>query len=291
MADLDLCDERAEELNMLEYGYPEEMTRHVNNPYAATLELLVKRTPPLPITFAPEHAVERLDYLPHLRLDIELPAAYPAEIPPTVRLSTSPPWLPEDILATLKDEVQSLWEEEGGMMMLGTYVMSLQERAETAFGLQELMLSSSMRQEMVDHHRRMKKQLFDKKKFDCGVCLEPKKGSACYRMARCAHVFCISCLQDYYNSCITEGQVNNVKCMSTDCGNTGSKGKKKERLLSPKELLQIPISLEQVERYAKIKRKKKIESDPSIVFCPRTWCQGAMRTDKYPILADVSQVR
>jgi E3 ubiquitin-protein ligase RNF14 len=79
--------------------------------------------------------------------------------------------------------------------------------------------------------------------------------------------------------------------MSTDCGKAGgSKGKKKERLLSPKELLQIPIARDQVERYAKIKRKKKIESDPSIIFCPRTWCQGAMRTYKYPKITDVSQM-
>jgi E3 ubiquitin-protein ligase RNF14 len=191
----------------------------------------------------------------------------------------------------LKDEVQSLWEEEGGMIMVGIYVTSLQEKAENAFGLEELTLPSSMRKELVDLNQRMKKKLFDKETFDCGVCLEPKKGSACYRMARCPHVFCVSCLQDYYNSCITEGEVNNVKCMSTDCGKTGSKGKKKERLLSPKELLAIPIARDQVERYAKLKRKKKIESDPSIIFCPRTWCQGAMRTDKYPKITDVSQVR
>ena len=75
--------------------------------------------------------------------------------------------------------------------------------------------------------------------------------------------------------------------MSTECG---SSGKKKDRLLSPKELLQIPIARDQVERYAKIKRKKKIESDPSIVFCPRTWCQGAMRTTKYPKITDVTQM-
>jgi E3 ubiquitin-protein ligase RNF14 len=106
-------------------------------------------------------------------------------------------------------------------------------------------------------------------------------------MARCSHVFCINCLQDYYNNCIKEGDVNNVKCMSTECGGSG---KKKDRLLSPKELLSIPIARDQVERYAKIKRKKKIESDPNIVFCPRTWCQGAMRTDKYPKITDVTQM-
>jgi E3 ubiquitin-protein ligase RNF14 len=290
MADGDLYDERADELNMLEYGYPEEMIRH-DNPYAATLELLVVPSQPLSITFEPDQDVERLRYLPPLRLEIELPATYPAGTPPTIGLSTSPSWLPEATQATLKDEVQSLWEEEGGMIMVGIYVTSLQEKAENAFGLEELTLPSSMRKELVDLNQRMKKKLFDKETFDCGVCLEPKKGSACYRMARCPHVFCVSCLQDYYNSCITEGEVNNVKCMSTDCGKTGSKGKKKERLLSPKELLAIPIARDQVERYAKLKRKKKIESDPSIIFCPRTWCQGAMRTDKYPKITDVSQVR
>jgi E3 ubiquitin-protein ligase RNF14 len=60
--------------------------------------------------------------------------------------------------------------------------------------------------------------------------------------------------------------------------------------LSPKELLQIPLARETVERYAKIKRKKKIESDPTIIYCPRSWCQGAMRTNKYPKITDVTQM-
>jgi E3 ubiquitin-protein ligase RNF14 len=119
---------------------------------------------------------------------------------PTIRLSSS--WLPEAIQATLADEARILWEEYEGMAILFTYISSLQERAETAFGLEELTLPSSMRQELVVYSQRMKKVLFDKETFDCEVCLEPKKGSACYKMARCGHVFCVSCLQDYYNSCI-----------------------------------------------------------------------------------------
>jgi E3 ubiquitin-protein ligase RNF14 len=288
MIDVELDDERAEELTTLESIYP-ELVRHVDNPYAATLEILVAPSIPLPITFEPGQDVERLAYLPPLRLEIELPAAYPAEAPPKLRLSAS--WLPKSIQATLTGEARSLWEEYDGMPILFTYVSSIQEKTEAAFGLEELTLPACMRKELVNYSRRMKKELFDKETFDCGVCLEPKKGSACYRMARCSHVFCVSCLQDYYNSCITEGEVNNIKCMSTDCGKlAGRKSKKKERLLSPKELLQIPIARDQVERYAKIKRKKKIESDPSIVFCPRTWCQGAMRTDKYPKITDVGQM-
>ncbi|KAL6154095.1 hypothetical protein ACJQWK_01597 [Exserohilum turcicum] len=286
MAESSLYDERAEELTTLQSIYP-ELVVDDSNPYRATLDLLVAPSKPVPVTFEPSQHVERLAYLPPLRLDILLPDGYPAQAPPIVKPSTSPRWLPGNLEATLSNQAQSLWHEYGGGMILFAYISSLQEQAETAFGLHELTLSSSMHQDLVDYARRMKKDLFDKETFDCEVCLEPKKGSACYRMARCSHVFCIACLQDYYNNCIKEGDINNVKCMSTECG---SSGKKKDRLLSPRELLQIPISSAQVERYAKIKRKKKIESDPTIIFCPRTWCQGAMRTDKYPKITDVSQM-
>ncbi|EUC45692.1 hypothetical protein COCMIDRAFT_94838 [Bipolaris oryzae ATCC 44560] len=286
MAEATSYNERAEELATLQSIYPELVIQE-NNPYQATLQLLIAPTKPIPTTFEPSQHVERLAYLPPLRLDISLPEGYPAQVPPVVKPSTSPSWLPGNIQAALSAEAQSLWHDYGGDTVLFAYISSLQEQAETAFGLQGLTLPASIQKHMVDYARHMKKELFDKETFDCQVCLEPKKGSACYRMARCSHVFCIACLQDYYNNCINEGHVHNVKCMSTECG---SSAKKKDRLLSPKELLQIPISRSQVERYAKLKRKKKIESDPTIVFCPRSWCQGAMRTDKYPKITDVGQM-
>lgn len=282
-------DERAEELDTLQSIYP-ELVLDPNNPYVARLELLVAPTKPLPVIFEPEHDVQRLAYLPPLCLEVVLPAEYPTDAPLTIKLATSPSWLPETIKTKLENEARSIWEEYGGGSILFAYISSLQEQAENAFDLEEITLPSDLKAELLAFSRRMKKELFDKETFDCEVCLEPKKGSSCYRMERCSHVFCIGCLQDYYNNCIKEGDVNNVKCMSTECGKTGSKGKKKDRLLSPKELLQIPISRDQIERYANIKRKKKIESDPSIIFCPRSWCQGAMRTDKYPKIIDVAQM-
>lgn len=282
-------DERTEELDTLQSIYP-EIILDPNNPYAATLELLVAPTKPLPVTFEPENTVERIAYLPPLRLEILLPPNYPADAPPIIKPTTSPAWLPQDVRTKVANEAKSIWDEYGGGSVLFACISSIQEQAETAFGQEDLRLPTTLRSELLEYSRRMKKELFDKETFDCEVCLEPKKGSACYRMERCSHVFCIGCLQDYYTNCIKEGDVNNVKCMSTECGKTGSNGKKKDRLLSPKELLQIPMSLEQVERYAKMKRKKKIESDPTIIFCPRSWCQGAMRTDKYPKITDVTQM-
>ena len=285
----ELDDERAEELNTLQSIYP-ELVIDAHNQYCATLDLLVAPSKPLPVTFEPEQDIQRLSYLPCLHLDIILPATYPAETSPSISLSTTPPWLPSDVSQRLTDEAKSLWEEYGGGTILFSYISSLQEQTETAFGLEELTLHSDMRQELVAYSKKMKRELFDKETFDCEVCLEPKKGSACYRMERCSHVFCVACLQDYYNNCIKEGDVNNVKCMSTECGKSGGSKRKKDRLLSPKELLQIPLARETVERFATIKRKKKIESDPTIIYCPRSWCQGAMRTNKYPKITDVTQM-
>lgn len=289
MADMHVEDERAEELDSIESIFP-ELVRNGNKPYTATLELRVAPLRPLTVTFDPDQHVERLAHLPPLRLDIDLPVNYPAEIPPIVTLSTSPSWLPKDTQAALTADAKLQWDDCGGMVMLYSYIVHIQDLSETAFGLDELQLPSTMRRELVNFNRQMKKELFEQETFDCEVCLEPKKGSACYRMTRCSHVFCVTCLQDYYNSCITEGNIHSVKCMSTECSVSSRKGKKKERMLSPKELLQIPIPREQVDRYAKMKRKKKMESDPSIVFCPRTWCQGAMRTEKYPMITDISQM-
>ncbi|KAF2250694.1 RWD-domain-containing protein [Trematosphaeria pertusa] len=287
MADIDLGDERAEELSTLQSIYP-ELTLHASDPFTAHIDLLVAPISTLPVIFEPDRDVRRLAYLPPLHVEITLPAEYPAAAPPAVKLSTTRSWLPTATLEALSKEARSLWAEYGGGPVLYAYVSYLQEAAETAFGLSELTLASGMKADLLAYSKQMKRELFDKETFDCGVCLEPKKGSACYRMERCNHVFCVACLQDYYANCIQEGDVDNVKCMSTECG-TKKANRKKDRL-SPKELLQIPLALETVQRYAKIKRKKKIEADPTIIFCPRSWCQGAMRTKKYPKITDVREM-
>lgn len=288
MDEVDADDERAEELSTLQSIYP-ELDHDASDPYTASLSVPIIPTKPLATTFDQETTVHNLDCLPSLDLTIILPPEYPANAPPIVQVSTSPLWLPQEIMNNLTSEARSIWEEYGGGTILFSYITSLQDQAEAAFGLdQPVQLPLSLKEVLLRYSNRMKKDLFDKETFDCEVCLEPKKGSVCYRLERCGHVFCVACLQDYYNSSITEGNVNMVKCMSTECSSKDKR--KKERLISPKELLRIPISRDQVERYAKIKRKKKIESDTSIVFCPRTWCQGAMKTTKYPRPGDVGEI-
>ena len=53
--------------------------------------------------------------------------------------------------------------------------------------------------------------------------------------------------------------------------------------LEPSELLGIPLQQDTVQRYIKLKRKKRLESDKTTVYCPRQWCQGPARTSKSEI--------
>lgn len=109
-------------------------------------------------------------------------------------------------------------------------------------------------------------------------------------MKRCSHVFCRDCLQDVYQNAIKEGDVSQVKCLEPGCaaerkGPDGMKRKRKaERTVHPGELLDMGVHQEMVRRYLEMRRKKKLEADKSTVYCPRSWCQGPAKTERYPAI-------
>lgn len=326
MADCESAeDDRSIELSSIAAIYP-EITIDPAFPFKATLEIPVALPSPAHVCFqqpldvglsaalTPPTSVDgskadldppaarevhNLSHLPPLGLEIELPHGYPSEKPPTVRLSIHPPWLSASVLAKLSDDCKRLWEDCGKDMVVFTYIDHLQQLAETAFGIQdtpggEVSLSRDLKIALLDFNSKADREKFEKETFECGVCLEPKKGVNCHRLLRCSHVFCIPCLQDFYNTCITEGDVDSVKCLAPDCEQTATpkpplasggqtpRRKKRDRALGPSELLQIPLAPETVQRYVFLKRKKKIEADKTTVYCPRQWCQGAARSKRHP---------
>jgi len=316
-------DERREELSSIASIFP-ELVLDPQDPYSATLELPVTPIDPLRIFFKPptdgalltpptsteqdqddlgvKPQVQQcpqldshdLSHLPPLTLQVSLPEGYPATQPPNVTVTVSPPWLSQPVLKRLSEDSVRLWEEVGKDLVLFTYIVQVQEEAENAFGLAgtDLQLSSDLKLALLDFDLKTKREHFDKGTFDCGICLEPKKGVNCHRLTLCGHVFCVTCLQDFYKSCITEGDVNNVKCLSPTCGKDNpaeaeengrpTKRRKQDRTLNPSELLQIPIDQELVQRFVRLKRKKRLEANKNTIYCPRQWCQGAARNKKHP---------
>lgn len=308
-------DERVEELGSLTAIFP-ELSIDPAKPFTASLELPITPTTPLLARFLPTVAVEnetyagvatngaaierdvRLTQLPPITLHIDLPEPYPNDEPPKVQLTTQHDWLPKEKLAELEAEVANLWEEYGHCQILFSYIDSLQQAAERGFDFHHsaegcLVLPAGQESTLVAFAVKKEQETFNKGTFDCGICLEPKKGSACYRMNRCGHVFCRQCLQDFYHDAIKEGNIIGVECLDPDCGALDADGRrmrvKKHRLVHPRELLAMGIEESMVRRYVEMKRKKKLESDKTTVYCPRTWCNHPAKSDKYPpIPADLS---
>jgi len=238
----------------------------------------------------PGNDLNYLSHLPPLHLKIVLPDGYPAICPPTFDLSTSPSWLSDEVFDRLRADGERLWEEFGHDQVVFAFIDHLQQAAENAFGVlsdttKNLEISQDHKIALLDYNIKAERAAFEKETFDCGICLDPKKGSACHRMIECGHVFCVQCLQDFYTNAITEGDLATVRCLAPNCAKERDEASQKRRKrkvhISPSELLQIPLGQDLVKRYVTLKHKVELESDKNTVWCPRKWCQGAARSKKH----------
>lgn len=307
-------DARAVELSSITAIYHEELKLDDKDPYSFTIELPLSLSRPLTVKFpaaaealppasgqddvvplaVPQVDSQQLLNLPSLQIYVTLPEGYPEEKPPVVKISTSPAWLPAHIVKKLEGRVEELWEDMGRDQVIFTYVDDVQQSVDDVFGLVDqestLEVGPEHKIAILDYDLEAKKRAFQKSTFDCGICLDPKKGSACHKMLDCGHVFCVQCLQDFYNNAITEGDIVTVQCLEPGCASerekaarqaTPGKTRKFKAFISPSELLQIPIEQDMVKRYVALKHKAELESDKNTVYCPRPWCQGAARSKKH----------
>ncbi|KAK3311748.1 RING finger protein [Apodospora peruviana] len=292
---LDDSDEpRDVELSSLSAIYPEIQQVHPDDRYTIVLDIPVTPSKAVVVSFPatqeasadPEQRLphQELAHLPPVHLEIAFGHDYPAEKPPKIAISTTPPWLPAETIKKLEDDGPRLWEEMGRDIVGFTYIDHVQQAAEDVFGLVDktgaLEVDPQHKIAILDYDIQARRAAFERETFDCGVCLDPKKGSACHKMMDCGHVFCIDCLQDCYNKAIQEGDLAAVRCLEPNCAKAreksaarlpGEKKKKVRTRISPSELLQIPLDQEVVKRYVTLRYKTELESDKNTIYCPRPW--------------------
>lgn len=110
-------------------------------------------------------------------------------------------------------------------------------------------------------------------------------------MLDCGHIFCLECLQAFYNDAIQEGSISSVRCLAPNCAKTrsaatvpvqsGSKPRNHKVFISPSELLQIGLEEDTVKRFVSLKYKTELETDKNTVYCPRPACNGAARSKRH----------
>ncbi|KAK1538506.1 RWD domain-containing protein [Colletotrichum paranaense] len=308
--DDDSDDPRQDELSSLQAIFPEiELDDH--RPFCFTIELPVHPAKPVTVTFPaasnaddtvaaqvpgvePRVDSHELSHLPAVVIRMGLPKGYPSDKPPSVSISTSPPWLSEDVTKKLENDGPRLWEEMGRDMIVFSYIDQIQQAADDVFGMVDgagaLEIDPLHKIAILDYDIEATRAAFEKETFDCGVCLDPKKGSMCHKMLDCGHIFCTQCLQEFYSNAITEGDLATVRCLAPNCSKEraeaargSGKGKKRKvkTSISPSELLQMGLPHDMVTRYVTLKYKNELESDKNTIYCPRSWCQGAARSKKH----------
>lgn len=192
-------DERQVELDCIAAIYP-EIQFDSENPFSASIELLVNPTNPVKVVFptssdghlitpppsahsgqeneqaqAKNTESHNLAYLPSLQLRITLPEGYPEEQPAQFELSTTPAWLGRAYLDKLQRNGVSMWEDSEHSSVVYGYIDFLQQEAENAFGFAEsgkiLEISQDFKISLLDYDIKATQAAFAKETFDCGVCL------------------------------------------------------------------------------------------------------------------------
>lgn len=102
----------------------------------------------------------------------------------------------------------------------------------------------------------MQDSKFSEASYACEICLTSIKGARCIRLS-CAHVFCRSCLEDFWKLCIMEGDVGRVGCPDPQCV-------KQAKEASEEEIRRV-VSEEEVQRWKWLRQKRLFEKGDSFV--------------------------
>ncbi len=130
----------------------------------------------------------------------------------------------------------------------------------------------------------MKQSRFSQTAYHCEICMSSIKGARCILLS-CSHVFCRSCLEDFWRLSITEGDIGRVGCPDVNCVKEGREAKEEE--------VRRAITEEELRRWKWLRQKRLFDrgkpsevtalfqqkldlgiADPSIVHCPLSFCQA-----------------
>ncbi|KAH8100545.1 RWD-domain-containing protein [Cristinia sonorae] len=275
---------QSEEWEVLASIYPDYVS---NNTSRGVLKLEIPIEFPEPcivtsldedITPAPNTFLPRLSILPPLLLDIILPPAYPMHAPPQIlSIHATHSWLPPKYTMDLRKYMVEMWNVGEGVLYSWvewirggefldvlelTSLVGRDRHVRIPYPEFKILLPFLMAYEDSTQMAR-----FSQNAYNCQVCLTSIKGARCFLLS-CSHVFCRSCIEDFWRLCVTEGTIDRVGCPDPDCV--------KEKREANEEEIRRVFTEEEIRRWKWLRQKRMLERDPGMVHCPMTVCQTAI---------------
>jgi len=295
-ADMEKCAlMREEEWQVLEAIYPEYLLKLQSDEEEVvklTVPVELGEGQPKEVTLydpdAPDNdstppATISLLTLPPILLSLRLPHGYPVYNPPVITtIQAALPWITKQHLDRLQCVLVDLWEEQNEIQGEGRGILyDWIEMLRSAAFLENLGFvrggtlsiahtnAAALSSRLVNFDKKVRAVKFSQNAYTCEICLSSVKGVKCI-LLRCEHVFCRGCLFDFWQLCVTEGDVGRVGCPDPKCVKDGN--------LADEEDVRIVLQSElQVQRWKLLKAKKEIEKDPTIVHCLMAFCQAPIK--------------
>jgi len=101
---------------------------------------------------------------------------------------------------------------ESGQTQSDSKVQELDQRA-----VQEVDPHTDILTQLLDFNEAQKQKVFDSKVFHCGICFSENLGSNSLLFKECQHVYCKTCLKEYFQIQIRDGKVQSLTCPEPEC--------------------------------------------------------------------------
>src|SRR2546423_10086303 len=130
---------------------------------------------------------EQVRFLPGITLTFAASEKYPESEPPAIALECC--WLSTQKLRQVEDDARQIWETSKELCLYNI-IDEITEWAKNIFGLEMLHLSQTAFEDAISFAQKEEERRFAGGAYFCGVCLEDRKGTECFKLSRCGHIFC-----------------------------------------------------------------------------------------------------
>ncbi|KAG2363547.1 hypothetical protein BDR07DRAFT_1356194 [Suillus spraguei] len=264
-----------EEWEVLKSIYPDVCISNNAGPFGRTikLEIPVELSPARSVTIvssaspqSQSHATRPLTALPPFLVALILPPNYPLRASPCITsLTCTHGWYSS---SDLEMQLAGMWTHDSqGVLYAWVAFIS---RAEFFESRDITLIKPSpltLLPLLESYNTHAQDTAFAETSFPCAICLSARKGRDCIRLG-CTHIFCHSCLSDFWGLCIREGDIGRVGCPDPACVKTGHEA-------GEEDIARVVVE-EEVKRWKWLRGKRALERDPGMVHCPVTSCQTAV---------------
>lgn len=292
IADEECAMMQEEEWEVLKSICPDVCIHNDAGPFGRTikLEIPVELSPAQTVTVIPSAcdshttapSTSPLTALPPFLLALILPPQYPLRASPRITsLTSTHAWFPSGKIRDLHTLLAGMWTHDSqGVLydwvafLSGPEFLDSLSLKNSSAGITIINPSPLTLLPLLEsHNTHAQDAAFAETTYPCAICLSPYKGRHCVRLA-CTHVFCRSCLSDFWRSCIAEGDIGRVGCPDPGCVKAGHEA-------GEEDVVRV-VNEEEVKRWKWLRAKRVLERDPGMVHCPVTFCQTPVPSPQIP---------